>query len=57
MEILDRKVKEMTEERKQELRQLLNEAMEGLQIGIRFGSNSLLLPPTTDGASVVSRQS
>ena len=51
MEILDRKVKEMTEERKQELRQLLNEAMEGLQIGIRFGSNSLLLPPTTDGAS------
>jgi hypothetical protein len=51
MEILDRKVKEMTEERKQELRQLLNEAMEGLQIGVRFGSNSLLLPPTTDGDS------
>ena len=41
----------MTEERKQELRQLLNEAMEGLQIGIRLGGSSLLLPHSTDGVS------
>ena len=39
----------MTEERKQELTQLLNEAMEGLEIGVPLGVSSLLLPPTRGG--------
>ena len=43
--------KEMTEERKQELTQLLEEAMNGLQIGVRLKSSSLLLPSTIEGAS------
>ena len=47
--------KEMTEERKQELRQLLNEALEGLQIGVRSKVNSLLLSPTVDDDSTVSQ--
>ena len=34
----------MTEERKQELRQLLQKAMKGLQIGIRFGGDYLVIP-------------
>ena len=41
----------MTEDRKQELRKLLEEAIDGLQIGVRLGGSSLLLSPTTDGAS------
>ena len=41
----------MNDDRKQELTQLLEEAMEGLQIGVRLGGSSLLLPSTTDGAS------
>lgn len=41
----------MTEERKQELRQLLNEALEGLQIGVPLGVSSLLLSPTTGSTS------
>lgn len=41
----------MTEERKQKLRQLLNEAMEGLQIGVPLGVNSLLLSPTRGSTS------
>ena len=45
----------MTEERKQELRQLLNEALEGLQIGVRSKVNSLLLSPTVDDDSTVSQ--
>ena len=45
------KGKEMTEKRKQELRQLLNEAMEGLKIGVPLGVNSLLLSPTTGSTS------
>ena len=40
----------MTEERKQELTQLLEEAMDDLQIGVPLRSSSLLLPPPTDGA-------
>lgn len=38
MEILDRKVKEMTDARKEELRQLLQETMKGLQIRYEYGS-------------------
>ena len=38
MEILDRQVKTMTEGRKQELRQLLIEARQGLQIRFEYGS-------------------
>ena len=41
----------MIEDRKQELRKLLEEAVEGLQIGVRLGGSSLLLSPTTGGAS------
>ena len=41
----------MTDAGKEELTQLLEEAMEGLQIGVRLGSSSLLLSPTTEGAS------
>ena len=41
----------MTDARKEELTQLLEEAMEGLQIGVRFKSGPLLLSPTKDGAS------
>lgn len=43
----------MTEERKRELRQLLYEALEGLQIGVRSKVNSLLLSPIVDGDSTV----
>lgn len=43
--------KKMTEERKQELRQLLNEALEGLQIGVPLGVSSLLLSPTIGATS------
>ena len=42
--------KEMTKERKEELRQLLEEAMDGLQIGVRLGGSSLLVSPTTGRA-------
>jgi len=45
----------MTEERKKELRQLLNEALEGLQIGVRSKFNSLLLSRPVDGDSPVSQ--
>ena len=41
----------MTEKRKQKLRQLLNEAMEGLKIGVPLGVSSLLLSPTTGGTN------
>ena len=41
----------MTDERKQELKRLLNEAMEDLQIGIPLGVGSLLLSSTTGGTS------
>ena len=41
----------MNEDRKQKLRKLLEEAMDGLQIGVRLGSSSLLLSSVTDGAS------
>ena len=41
----------MTEERKQELTQLLEEAMDGLQIGVRLRGSSLLLPSPADGAN------
>ncbi|MDE0317130.1 MAG: HEPN domain-containing protein [Candidatus Poribacteria bacterium] len=45
----------MTEKSKVELNQLLNEAMEGLQIGIRSEVNSLLLSLPVDGDSTVSQ--
>ena len=41
----------MIEDRKQELRKLLEEAIDDLQIGVRLGGSSLLLPSTTSGAS------
>ena len=41
MEILDRRGTEMTEERKQELRQLLQEAMNNLVIRVRFESRTI----------------
>ena len=41
----------MNDDRKQELTKLLEEAMDGLQIGVRLRGSSLLLPSTIDGAS------
>lgn len=41
----------MTEERKAVLRELLNEAIDGLKIGIRLGNSSFLLPSNFDGSS------
>ena len=43
----------MTENSKVELNQLLNEALQGLQIGVRSEVNSLLVSPTVDGDSTV----
>ena len=43
----------MTEKSKVELNQLLNEALEGLQIGVRSEVNSLLVSTTVDGDSTV----
>lgn len=41
----------MTNDRKEELRQLLEEALDGMKIGIRLGGSSLLVPPITDRSS------